>query len=124
MKNKITFYSTLLTLLFTISSNSFAIKDSKKKNHTTNFAKHKSYVLQNINLEKSILDKMASCVKAASNKEEIVKCYQAKTDKSKEEKSKQMKEFEAELQNMLKEIDNDDIKNLLKTIKKEYPESK
>jgi single-stranded DNA-specific DHH superfamily exonuclease len=124
MRNKITFYLTLLTLLFTISSNSFAIKDSKKKNHTESFTKHKSHVLKNINLERSILDKMESCVKSASNKEGIVECYHAKEGVTKEARSKQIQELEADLQNMLEGSEDADIESLLKKIKKEYPQPK
>jgi hypothetical protein len=108
MKNKITFYTTLLTLLLGLYSNSFAIRDGEQKDHTARLAEHKSHVLENINIEKATLDKMASCVESASSKEDMEKCRHIKKDGMREIKSKHLQKQKADLQNKLREIEEEE----------------
>jgi hypothetical protein len=108
MKNQIKFYLISSALLLGISTNSFAINNGEERDHAAKFAQHKSQILENINMEKSTLDKMASCVKSAANKEGMKKCRHIKKDGMKKIKSNRLQKRKANLQNKMRELEKEE----------------
>jgi len=116
MTNKINFIM-VLSILIALGSIAMAGEDMNMgggENDGKNFAAHKAEMIANINKEKAVLDKMASCIQSAQNIEAIKKCHEIKKSAMNQMQSEMLQKRKQHLTEELKKIESKEANRAVK----------